>query len=203
MKKKCSNLSLTLDYVYNLDDSSTLDLFTPFNDQLSKGPYSLVLCLYYGKSHCVSSITIEINGVNGVNGKELSIDSKTNDDYQNRKYNILLRSIIIIISNYLSKDIKYIKSIAINPSSAYILMQHFGGELFYDGDDSGNVQFLEFSEKKGMSLYNPDTEYKKLFELYEDEYSALTIKVELNPENIQKAYQKFDDLLVGEIQITC
>ena len=82
-------------------------------------------------------------------------------------------------------------------------MQHFGGELFYDGDDSGNVQFLEFSEKKGMSLYNPDTEYKKLFELYEDEYSALTIKVELNPENIQKAYQKFDDLLVGEIQITC
>ena len=174
-----------------------MDLFTPFNDPFSNGPYSLVLCLYYGELHCISSITIKIIG------EELSIDSKTTPGYEARKYNILLRSIIIIISNYLSTDIKYIKSIAITPASAYILMQHFGGKL-YDGYYSfGNEKFLEFSEKNGMSLYNHDTDYKKLFKLYEDKYSILTIAIELNPKNVQKADQTFQDILVDKIKIRC
>ena len=199
LQKKCSNLSLSLDYVYNHNDYSTLDLYHSFNNPQSNGPYSLVLCLYNGEFHCLSSITIEING------EELSIDSRTNQYYEARKYNILLRSIIILISEYLSKDIKYIKSFALNPSSAYILMQHFGGKLLEH--DIRNREFLRLSEEKGMPLYKPDTDYKELFKLYKDKlfdrYFMLTIAVELNEENKQKAYEKFQDLLVGEIKISC
>ena len=201
LQQKCSNLSLYLDYVYNHKTDSTLELYERFIEEYSDGPYSLVLCLY-NDNHCISSITITIDGI------ELSIDSRTHTDYESRKYNILLRSIIIIISKYLSSDITYIKSVAINPASAYMLMQYLGGKLFkYDGINLGhyNKKFLEFSKEKGMPLYQPDTDYKKLFELYKKQgtFEVLVIEVELNDDNIQNAYNKFHDLLTGRAQITC
>lgn len=201
LQQKCSNLSLYLDYVYNHKTDSTLELYESLNEEYSDGPYLLVLCLY-NDNHCISSITITIDGI------ELSIDSRTHTDYERRKYNILLRSIIIIISKYLSSDITYIKSVAINPASAYILMQYLGGKLFKsDGINLGyyNRKFFNFSETNGMPLYQPDTDYKKLFELYKKQglFEVLVIAVELNDENIQNAYNKFHDLLTGRIQITC
>lgn len=201
LQQKCSNLSLYLDYVYNHKTDSTLELYDSLNEEYSDSLYSLVLCLY-NDNHCISSITITIDGI------ELSIDSRTHTDYESRKYNILLRSIIIIISKYLSREITYIKSVAINPTSAYILMQHLGGKLFnYDGINIGyyNRKFFNFSETNGMPLYQPNTNYKKLFELYkkQEPFDVLVIAVELNDENIQNAYNKFHDLLTGRIQITC
>jgi len=201
LQQKCSNLSLYLDYVYNHKTDSTLELYEGLNEEYSDGPYLLVLCLY-NDNHCISSITITIDGI------ELSIDSRTHTDYERRKYNILLRSIIIIISKYLSSDITYIKSVAINPASAYILMQYLGGKLFKsDGINLGyyNRKFFNFSETNGMPLYQPDTDYKKLFELYKKQglFEVLVIAVELNDENIKNAYNKFNDLLTGRIQITC
>ena len=201
LQQKCSNLSLYLDYVYNHKTDSTLELYEPFIEKYSDGPYSLVLCLY-NDNHCISSITITIDGI------ELEIESRTHTKYERRKYNILLCSIIIIISKYLSSDITYIKSVAINPASAYILMQYLGGKLFkYDSINLGyyNKKFLEFSKEKGMPLYEPDTDYKKLFELYKKQgtFEVLVIEVELNDDNIQNAYNNFHDLLTGRAQITC
>jgi hypothetical protein len=200
--KKCSNLSLRLDYVYNHNNNSTLELFT-FGDI-----YSLVLCLYID-NHCISSITITIKN----NGEELSIDTKTHENYINRKYNILLCSILIIISKYLSKYITYINTTAINLTSAYIMMQHFRGKLvIYDNDsedsENSNIQLLNLARVNDIKLYTPSTNYKKLFELYKKQYGETSmhrfvIKVELTPENIQNAYNKFNDLLTGTIQITC
>jgi hypothetical protein len=203
LQKKCSNLSLSLDYVYDHQTGSTLELYSSLNHPYSDSPYSLVLCLYTG-NHCISSITISIKNF----GKELSIDTRTHTDYERRKYNILLSSIIIIISKYLSSDITYIKSLAINPASAYILMQYLGGQLFkYDDGSLGyyNSKFLEFSKEMNMPLYESDTNYKKLFELYEQKepFKMLIITVELNDENIEKADKKFNDLVTGISRITC
>jgi hypothetical protein len=198
LQQKCSNLSLSLDYVYNHKTGSILELYNPNSDD----PYSLVLCLYKG-NHCISSITINITIKK--DGKELSIDSRTHTEYERKNYNILLRSIIIIISEHISTDIKYIISIAINPGSAYMMMQYFGGKLFnpYGGLGMLESEFLKFSEEMRMPLYRPDTNYKELFKSYTDKFYRLIIAVEVNPENIQNAYNKFHDLLTGKIQISC
>jgi hypothetical protein len=202
LQTKCSNLSLDLDYVYNHKTDSTLELYEGLNKKDSVGPYLLVLCLY-NDNHCISSITIKIDGI------ELFIDSRTHTDYERRKYNILLRSIIIIISKYLSSDITYIISFAINQGSAYMMMQYFGGKLYNPySDDYGvnELEFLKFSEEMGMPLYKPDTNYKELFDLYKDKFKTLIIAVKVNPENILKAYTKFNDLVDlvrGISQITC
>jgi hypothetical protein len=114
LQTKCRNLSLHLDYVYNHKQNSTLELYGLID------PYSLVLCLY-NDNHCISSITIEIEDV------EITIDSNTHKKYEGKKYNILLRCILIIISKLLSGNIERIISMAINPASAHILIKHFGG----------------------------------------------------------------------------
>ena len=199
LQEKCSNLSLYLDYVYNHKTDSTLELYKDLNKKYSVGPYLLVLCLY-NDNHCISSITIKIDGT------ELFIDSRTHISYQNKKYNILLRSIIIILSKHISKDIKYIISNAINQGSAYMMMQYFGGKLYnpYSYDVGENErEFLKFSETMGIPLYEPDTNYKNLFDLYKGKFKMLTIAVEVNPENIEKADTKFNDLVRGISQITC
>jgi len=140
LQEKCSNLSLYLDYVYNHKTDSTLELYEDLKKEYSVGPYLLVLCLYYD-NHCISSITIKIDG------RELVIYSRTHTDYERRKYNILLRSIIIILSEHISKDIKYIISNAINQGSVYMMMQYFGGKLYYNPYDDGENErdFLSFS----------------------------------------------------------
>ena len=84
-------------------------------------------------------------------------------------------------------------------------MQYFGGKLYYNPYDDGENEreFLNFSEEKGMPLHAPDTNYKKLFDLYTDKFKKLTIAVEVNPKNIKKADTKFNDLVRGISQITC
>jgi hypothetical protein len=204
LQAKCSNLSLYLDYVYNHKTDSTLELYEDLNKKYSVGPYLLVLCLY-NDNHCISSITIKIDGI------ELFIDSRTHTDYERRKYNILLRSIIIILSEHISKDIKYIISYAINQGSAYMMMKYFGGKLYNHpyNDGENEREFLNFSEEMGMPLHAPDTNYKNLFDLYKDKFKMfkmLIIAVKVNPENILKAYTKFNDLVDlvrGISQITC
>jgi len=53
-----------------------------------------------------------------------------------------------------------------------------------------------------IPLYKPDTNYKNLFDLYKDKFKKLIIAVEVNPENIEKADTKFNDLVRGISQIS-
>jgi hypothetical protein len=83
------------------------------------------------------------------------------------------------------------------------MMQYFGGKLYNTyGDDENELEFLKFSEERGMPLYEPDTNYKNLFDLYKYKFKTLTIAVEVNPKNIEKADTKFNDLVRGISQIT-
>ena len=166
LQQKCSNLRLSIDYIYNHEENSLLEYYGHRQSPTAAGAWEmadhLVLCLYINY-HCVSSIVIEIDGV------KLTLASKTHKNYEGKKYNILLRSVLIIISNLLSPNIEGIISIAENPKSAYILMHHFGGELLKDDDSfflkygsshsEYNNNFLRLSQIFKMPLYNPNTNY--------------------------------------------
>lgn len=81
----------------------------------------LILCLYYNNI-CVSSITCTCNE------ESISISSKTNILYTGKKYNILLRTILILIVNLIkinNKKCNKLKSYAINPISEESLKKYF------------------------------------------------------------------------------
>ena len=205
LQRECSNLRLSIDYIYNHEENSSLEYYglseAPTGTVGGEMAEHLVLCLYID-NHCVSSIIIEIDGV------KLMLASKTHKNYEGKKYNILLHGVLIIISNLLSPDIEGIISIAENPISAYILMRHFGGELLVDDDivflkyrglSEYNNNFLELAKLQNIPLYKPNTNYIQLLKSYDRVYGfmqqPLTITVKLNNKNIQTAEKKFNELL--------
>lgn len=197
LKEKCDNLSLHLDYVYNLHP--------PHNKlvSLNKDPSALILCLY-NESGCISSITIDI--VDIVDGIiTIDIDAMTDTVSEGNKYIKLLVCTVIRISSLLSEHhINRITSTAMNPMSFYLLMTYFGGIV---SDIEDNTEFFNVLEKKGI-IINSETDYRELFELYEEyeEYEKsgdifrVTIDIELTRKNIKKATAAFPQILA---EIVC
>lgn len=183
LEKKCDNLSLHLDYVYNQHPPT--NRLVPLNNP-KNNPSALILCLYndYG---CVSSIIINI-----VDGS-ITIDSNTDTGFEGKKYNKLLRCTIILISLLLSEHIERVTSLAIDPISVYLLIKYFGGIVPHIED---NIDFFNFLEKNGITI-NSDTDYRVLFELYQksSKGSGLMIHIELTRENIEKAEYTFRHIL--------
>ena len=133
--KKCNNLSLYIDYVYNHKNYSTLELFKFYVFSEPLDPYDLVLCLYKGK-HCISSITIRLIG-----DVELDMASYTHPENVNKKYNTLLCCTLILISTLLSSNIQRIRTYALNPISEHIFKTYFGATL--DDENYINVELNE------------------------------------------------------------
>jgi hypothetical protein len=130
LKEKCTNLTLQLDYVYNMDvPVLTLNL---------SNPKSLLLCLNNNEG-CVSSILISISN------SDIIISSDTLLRYENKKYNKLLRCVVIIITKLLSDSFQNVISIAINPISAYLFMK-LGGIIPHD--DESNEPFFTFLNER-------------------------------------------------------
>ena len=191
LQQKCSNLSLCIDYVYNHKEDSTLELYKIHEGGMLADPYDLVLCLYEGK-HCISSITIKF-----VDAK-LIIDSYTYYKNKNKKYNILLRCTLILISTLLSPVITHISSFAINPVSAYILITYLGGTL--DANDEWNSEFFEFLKKQNVNfdvLKTDPTQLRQLLDLAvkQKPYWSLVILVELSEKNITNTQEQFNKIL--------
>jgi hypothetical protein len=171
LNKKCP-YNLSLNYLYNLEGK-----ITTFHNNINY----LVLC-FYKDNTCISSVELVIYENN------IEINSKTLNIYENRKINTLLRAVVIIIGN-LFNNIRYIKSMAINPISAYILINRFKAQIY---DDDYNDSFIEYLKLK--KIENIEVETFKKFEIYNGSFS-LNLTIELTDEDIENAKKVFDVIL--------
>jgi hypothetical protein len=105
-------LSIVLDYRKKLPNNILTDFDNDKND--------LILCLFR-KCKSISTIVLKISSYD----KTLKINSTTAIKYSNHRYNILLRALIIVLSRIFDPEIRYIKSHAVNPTSAYIQIVYF------------------------------------------------------------------------------
>ena len=191
---KCPELFIDLDYYYKLpgrlytygEHTNTDMTLKKIHDYDNFDYYKkkvLILCLYY-RGDCISSITLNYQGE-----ETMDIDSYTKTQMERKKYNKLLRCIVIIICSQLScngKKIEYIKSSAVNPISAWLLINNFETEL-----DSKRYEEL-LKEKKE---YNELT-FQDISNLYQTVPNLmLSIDIQLNPTNVNKAYQLIETLL--------
>ena len=137
--RKCG-FELSLDYIYE-SKSSEMSIFS------SPSPTVLVLCLTLG-DQCISSIMLDIDS------NYLVISSKTKEEYQGRKYNTLLRCVVMIIAQSLSPIITSVMSFAINPISAYLLVQKFDGIITTDTyEDFINTREVPPDVKSRIGMY--------------------------------------------------
>jgi hypothetical protein len=169
----CPDFHLNLDYITSFPADSTASLY---NEAILVYPNSyfqppLVLCLFTGND-CVSSITIKLMGESG-----LTIDSRTNERYEGRKFNTLLRAVAIMISKSLNERVERLTSDATNIISAFLMIKRFNA-VSQEGD-------IDKSTK------NLDTVIRDYFHHRED----MITYVELNEVNLANAATVFDETI--------
>jgi len=164
----------------------------------------LLLCLNItknGKIHCISSISCKINE------GEMEISSKTHRDYEGKKYNLLLRSAMILLAHYI-RPITQIVSRAINPISAFSMVKYFNAhsedldEYMEENDIEpeeitlADIQAF-FDEKNDLGMDEDLTEEEEAALMMENENfgNITTLVVELNEETMNKSRETYMNTL--------
>ena len=177
---KCDNLSLSLDYVYNMNGDVA---------SYSSLSSTLLLCLNHPEKGCISSIELLIHGDN------LMINSKTKPEFEGKKYNKLLRAATIILAPLLDCD--ELASYAVNSISTWLLMDSFNAVT----TDEKVIEFLfnkgVLTSKDPDQMITKDVFTKQLIrEFHEDEEGEIDLEIDLtDPENIRAAKDVFRELV--------
>ena len=169
LHEKCNKYTMELDYVYKTEENSKIETLGGKPKAID-----LLLCLFNKQKHCVSSLTIEIDTYD----KILTIDSATADEYQNKKLNTILRSVIILLTKDLSNDIKYVVSRATNPVSVYTMVNKFNAIQFMDEEqliiDTSSIDVIQkYMEHENLTAFESrielyDTNIKNAFTIFDE-----------------------------------
>ena len=161
----CPGYTLSLQYPFEIQEGYEVSSFGYIFPS-----WTLLLCIY-NENNCVSSLSIkEVENL-------IWIDSKTNEMYQGRKMNKILRAVLIIIANDLYPQAEGVCSVAVNYISC-LAMKKFNA--FFA--DENNEYIDELNEEV------EEEEIKK----YLRENKTITCVVELSEENIVNAQNIFD-----------
>jgi hypothetical protein len=118
------------------------------------GKVDFVICLNYNNV-CISSISCKIGRDNS-----LEFSSKTQEIYEGNKYNLLLRSALILLSKYVIYNEERINSIisrAVNPASIYIMVKYF---------HANNDKLEEYMDENGLT--NETLKYDDAKDFYDN-----------------------------------
>ena len=130
---------------------------------------------------------------------EVVIESRTHDSYQRKKYNTILRVVLLLLAKYIvCKDgdaPKVVGSMALNPISEWVLLNRFDVII----KESSPVSFDEYRKRTESSL-------KELifgfYKKYSDE-ASLFLLIPLNRNNIEKALETFKSLTHEDSEWGC
>ncbi len=153
LKETCPDYELVLDYVYN-PESYKNTLFNNISLQIQ----DFILCLMDKvKNICLSSIILYTKDYIEDSELYLFFDSYTMESHQNRNMNKFLRAITIIIAPYIHNKIRYIRSAAINPISAYTMMKYFNA--------IPDKKYVNFIEKINKNKWNKKENENRMFKM--------------------------------------
>lgn len=205
IKSICDN-KLELAIYDNVKTNEELQSASLYDDDSDP---DFVICLNYKKDdtkNCISSISCKINKENF----SVEFSSKTEKIYEGKKYNVILRSVLIILCPYIKikiddtyHNISEIISRAINPISIYLLARYFHAKndlleaymeensLEYDKltfenakDFYDNVDPMEFKDKEEAEIYMKNNK---------DFGNPILFVIDINdPVNIEQAKKIFN-----------
>ena len=215
LHNKCSKL-LELE-IGPYDDFKTRKNVSLYPDEHSK----IVLCLNLlkKKKQCISSISCKINDED----QSIEILSKTHEKHEGKKYNLLLRSAIILLAKYTEtqdgKPVTKIVSRAINPISAFSMIKYFNAQndslntymeenhiepvnITLDNvrayfDENGNIDAnQELTEEEESALMKKNPEFGNIIDLIVDLKNDKTI------EKTMKTYHETIERILCPVGIT-
>lgn len=185
LKTKCPELELVLNTKSNLSNL--------YIESYTKSKNVVLLCLYYNTT-CISNIEFIINETN--NPYDLTINSKTLDSYQNKKYNKLLRCVAIYLSCFMTIDNEHFKTIisqGVNPITIWLMISYFNATY---QNNSYNNNFIHYFKDKPIGI----TELEKYFELYDpNHYEGILLSVDITDSELGNKYMVLFEKIMHEI----
>ena len=205
LQRKCPNLRLQLDFVKNLTGEIIRYSSVEGPTTRARGA-RLILCLYKtspvaksplklvvegilpsdkGNSKCISSIEMNV-----FFDKEIIINSKTDSKEEGKKYNKMLRAVVMIVGGFIP-GIKQLHSVAENPISAWLLIDNFKVEYA----TIGNGEFFDYLKKENIDINHLSRD--KIFAFYADktQHNLISLYVPFNTSNTTSAMKLFMDLV--------
>ena len=195
LQKKCPTLSMELGLFSEMSMRENVSFY-----EKNTTPPNYLLCLNItknGKIHCISSISCKTTR------NEMEISSKTHRDHEGKKYNLLLRSAMILLAQYI-RPITKIVSRAINPISAFSMVKYFNAhskdldEYMEENEIEPSEITLEdiqafFDEKSDLGMDEDLTEDQEAALMMENEDfgNITTLVVKLNEETIRKTRETY------------
>ncbi len=182
LKKYCpqdNSINILFDYSYKYNSPSAY----------TQNAYNQLLLCLMKDDRCVSSVQIQKNNDIGI------ISSKTNILFEGKKYNKLLRTLILYIADILG--FKYINSEAINPISAILLFNIYPD---IEIKQSNNIALFKYMKTNNINIDDikklPYTELKLLFV----KIHMIDLLIPVNEINLKSSDTMFIDTLS---KITC
>lgn len=136
----------------------------------------LALCKTGEQVKCMSTIEIKIS-----NDGEVVINSKTDPAEEGKKYNKILRSVLMIISEKIP-NARYIKSVAINPISAWLMLNYSNAKI-----EDGN-EFAAFINNRTITK-------ELISEYYSLPTNRLRFIVPLGHDTSENSHKEFNQLV--------
>lgn len=172
LQKTCPGFHLHLDYITSFPSGSTVSLYSDVLLNAYINP-PLLVCLMHG-NECVSSITLKVSQ------SQITIDSKTNAQYEGRKFNTLLRAVAIMISKSILPSVNEVRSNAANVISAILMIKRFNACT-----PGGDISKTAIDPKK----------LDKTIHDYFSHNQGMETMVELNEDNIANATTVFHETI--------
>jgi hypothetical protein len=147
----------------------------------------LALCKGHSSVECISTIEMIISKEGGI-----LINSKTDSKEEGKKYNKLLRNVLSIVGKDIP-NVFYIKSTAMNPISAWLLLKYSNARIQEDDP------FAAYMENKSLTK-------ETIAEYYKTGKKETKLIVDLNHENSINAHDEFKKLIAGKFasdEIVC
>jgi hypothetical protein len=173
-------------------------------------PPIFLLCLNIKKAkkkHCISSISCKINE------DEMEISSKTREEHERKKYNLLLRSAMVLLAQHIKNEdgtqITKVVSRAINPISVLSMIKYFNAtnDELDDYMEENEIEQSEIKLEDIQTFFDEKGDLGGEEELTEEEEAALMMENEdfgditilaidlENEETIQKANETYINTL--------
>jgi hypothetical protein len=185
LQTKCPHLLIKLNHFFDYKESMP---------RYSEHNHVCVGCRFYDtlilalctipQEKCISTIEIAFSSTG-----EVLINSKTDTEDEGKKYNKLLRSVLLIIGNKI-ENAQYIKSIAVNPASAWLLLKYSKASI-----EPGN-HFEEYLQQNNYSLESITQEILK--DYYDAKNKPIHLIVPLNKTTADNSNKEFMKLVADE-----
>jgi hypothetical protein len=183
LRKKCPGLILKLApfYAYTED----LKIYNEHSDVcIGCHFYDTLILSLCNSEKCISTIEMKVSP-----GGEITINSKTDKEEEGKKYNKMLRFVLFIVAQKIPGLI-HVKSVAVNPISAKLLL-HDSGAVIKDVPD--NNEFQEYLNKHGVSGSIP---METIMNFYKGTSNKpIHLVIPLTEELADKSLRQFNDLL--------